>query len=100
MEVQNTQNSALEQKIFEIPVTCYEEDLDSELSKDKKKDILDLFKNHNKLNSKHEFDKISVQLHFACQQGDVDLIKILLLVKISIIIIWNSKSIQLIKQLH
>lgn len=42
----------------------------------KKKEIVDLFTNFNRLRSKEEFSKIAHGLHRACRKGDLDLIKI------------------------
>ena len=50
--------------------------MNTESSKDKKERILDLFRNH-KLKSEEEYDAIEFQLHFACEKGDFELIKIL-----------------------
>ncbi|KAK8834051.1 hypothetical protein M9Y10_031528 [Tritrichomonas musculus] len=64
--------------IFEIPIENFEADMNTESSKDKKERILDIFRNHNELNSEEEYQKIEYQLHYACQVGDLELIKILL----------------------
>ena len=42
------------------------------------KEILELFTNSNKLRTEDEFRKIEFKLHAACQEGDIELIKILL----------------------
>ncbi|KAK8865144.1 hypothetical protein M9Y10_010678 [Tritrichomonas musculus] len=48
------------------------------LTKEKKNEILDLFSNSNNLLSEEEFKEIKYKLHNACQDGDLELIKILL----------------------
>lgn len=48
------------------------------LSEDKKEKILDLIRNHNKLKSEKEYNDILFQLCYACQEGDLELIYILL----------------------
>ena len=64
--------------MFEIPIKDYEIDIETESSKEKKNEILDLFKNHNHLKSESDFDEIEYKLHHACEKGDLDHIKILL----------------------
>ena len=78
MKVKNEQELALKTKIFKIPIEEYEEDMNTEFSKEKKKDILDLFTNHNKLRSKDEYKQFESDLHLSCQQGDLELIQIYL----------------------
>ena len=46
--------------------------------KTKRKKMFDLFKNHNKLKSENEYREIESQLHYACKEGDLELIKILI----------------------
>lgn len=46
MKVKNTQKSS---SVFEIPIKGYEIDMKKDSSKEKKNEILDLFKNHNQL---------------------------------------------------
>lgn len=48
------------------------------LSEDKKEKILDLIRNNNKLKSEKEYNDILFQLRYACQEGDLELIYILL----------------------
>lgn len=64
--------------IFKIPLKTYEKDMETKWSKGKKKEIIDLFTNHNNLTSEGEFKEIEFHLHFACQEGYLSLIKILL----------------------
>ena len=54
----------------------------SESSKEKKKEILNLLTTHNKLRSKDEFYEIKDNLYEACENGDLEMIKILLSEKI------------------
>ena len=68
----------MEAESFKIPIEEFEEDIDLELPREKKKDILDLFTNSNKICSKDEFKKISYKLHAACRDCNLELIKILL----------------------
>ena len=75
MEVKNTQKST---SVFEIPIKDYENDMEKDSSKEKKNEILDLFKNHNQIKSESEYDEIITNLHRACEEGDLDIIKILL----------------------
>ena len=65
-------------KKFEIPIKEYEKDLETKSAKGKKKEILDLFKHHNKLRSEEDFRVIKENLHFACREGNLELIKIYL----------------------
>ena len=55
MEGKDTQKLELDPNPFKIPVEDFEEDMDTELSKGKKGEILDLFTNHNNLKSTKEF---------------------------------------------
>ena len=64
--------------MFEIPIKKYEEDIDANVSNEKKQEILELFTNSNKLRSKEEFDEIGDKLGEACKNGDIELIKIYL----------------------
>ena len=66
MEVKNTQKTT---SVFEIPIKDYEIDMEKDSSKEKKNEILDLLKNHNQLRSE-------IKLHYACEEGDLDLIGI------------------------
>lgn len=52
--------------------------MDTESSKEKKKEIINLLNNYHKLRSKEEFEEIKDSLHRACKKGDIDLIKIYL----------------------
>ena len=78
MEGKNPQESIIESKLFKIPIDKYEEDMDTELAKGKKNEILDLLNNSNHLRTEKEFKEIEYYLHDACEEGDVDLIKIYL----------------------
>ena len=78
MEGKHTQKSTINSKFFQIPIEEYEEDMMRESSKEKKKEILELFTTYNKIRSKDEFDEIGFDLHNACRTGDLELIKILL----------------------
>ena len=78
MEEKNAQKNALKSKFFQIPIEDYGEDMETESSKEKKKEILELFTTYNKLRSEKEFEEIKDILHYACREGDVELIKILL----------------------
>mgnify|MGYP001103273887 CR=1 FL=1 len=82
MEGKNTQESLSKQKTFKIPIKDFEDYLNTEASKEHKEEILDIFKNHNKLNSREEFIEIRYNLQSACTKGDVELIKLLLSEKI------------------
>ena len=75
MEGKNTQKSIL---AFEIPIGVYENDMNRESSKGKKNEIHDLLKNHNQLKSEAEFREIEDQMHYACRDGNLELIQILL----------------------
>ena len=52
--------------------------MDTEYAKDKKKEIIDLFINNNYLRSEDEFETIESNLHEACKEGNLELIKIYL----------------------
>ena len=52
--------------------------MDTEFSRNKKKEISELLANHNQLRSQQEFDEIKYQLHEACKKGDLELIEIYL----------------------
>ncbi|KAK8865050.1 hypothetical protein M9Y10_010580 [Tritrichomonas musculus] len=49
------QKTSFDCTIYGIPIEDFEPDMDTESSKDKKKRILDLFRNHNELKSKDEY---------------------------------------------
>ena len=74
MEEKNKQQC----NFFKIPIEKYEKDMEIDSVKEKKKEILDLFSNFNNLRSEEEFKEIEYRLHNACQDGDLELIKILL----------------------
>lgn len=61
-----------------FPIEEYVIDMETYLTKEKKNEILDLFSNSNNLLSEEEFKEIKYKLHNACQDGDLELIKILL----------------------
>lgn len=63
MQINNTQKSILESKVVQIPIEKFEEDLDTELAKEKKQEILDIFINHNNLSS----DLQIIEMHFILQ---------------------------------
>ena len=63
-----------EQKIFRIPIEEYKDVLKSE----KRNEILELFKEHNKLRSKNEYKEIEYELRDLCRKGDLELIQIYL----------------------
>lgn len=48
-------------QVFNIPIEEYEEDM--ELSEGKKKEITELFTNHNHLHSQYEFNDIKLKLY-------------------------------------
>ena len=60
------------------PAKKYEKDINSLLSKEKQKEIYELFTNYNKLHSEEKFREVESKLHLACSDGDVELIKIYL----------------------
>ncbi|KAK8870615.1 hypothetical protein M9Y10_008502 [Tritrichomonas musculus] len=72
------QKTVLNYVKYEIPIEDFESDMNTESSKDKKERILDLFRNHNELKSEEEYSDIESHLHYACREGDLELIKILL----------------------
>ena len=72
------QKTVLDGTTYEIPIEDFETEMNTESSKDKKGKILDLFRNHNKLKSPEEYSVIKFQLIYACEKGDLELIKILL----------------------
>lgn len=78
MEDKHIQESILESNVFKIPIEEFEEELNREEVKEKKKKILELFPNFNKLHSQEEYDEIKFKLHEACIEGDVELIQIYL----------------------
>ena len=63
MEGENPQKSTIESEFFKIPIEEYEEDMETESARGKKKEILDLLKNYNKLRSGEEFKEIKDELH-------------------------------------
>lgn len=75
MEEGNPQKSTFKSNLFEIPIEEFEECLISEAAKEKKNEILELFKNNN-LSCKEEFDEIKYDLKEFCIEGDVELIKL------------------------
>ena len=75
MKTKDSQNSTSELKMFQIPIEKYEKNVEIN---EKKKEILDLFKNSNYLQSEEEFKEIEYRLQVACEKGDLELIKIYL----------------------
>ena len=71
-------NKAQRSKLFKIPIEEYEEDMNTETSKGKKREIFELLTNSNNLHSEKEFKEIKDKLHRACERGDLELIKIYL----------------------
>ena len=78
MEGKNAQESTEKSKVFQIPIEDFEYSMNTESAKEKKKEILELFTTYNKLRSKEEFDYIEDELHEACREGDLEMIKIFL----------------------
>ena len=64
-------------KVFQIPIEDLEDDMNTESAKEKKKEILDLLTNNNFL-SKEDFFEVEDDLHDACMEGDLEMIKIFL----------------------
>ena len=62
MEGKNKQELTLKSKMIEIPIIEYEEDMETESAREKKKEILDLFQNYNNLRSEEELKKDREQL--------------------------------------
>ena len=79
---ESTQNLTFVSKMFKILINQYKKYINTLLSKDKKKEILDLFTNSNQLRSEEEFKEIECNLHDARRVGDIDLIQIYLLEKV------------------
>ncbi|KAK8847259.1 hypothetical protein M9Y10_019845 [Tritrichomonas musculus] len=78
MEVENTQERTFYSEVVKIPIEEYEEDMNTEASKEKKKAIIDLITNYNNIRSEEEYEEIKYYLHVACKGGDLELIKIYL----------------------
>lgn len=78
MEGKNKQELTLKSKMIEIPIIEYEEDMETESAREKKKEILDLFQNYNNLRSEEELKEVENMLHRAVKIGDLELIKIYL----------------------
>ena len=78
MEDKHTQESILDSKVFKIPIEEFEEELNMEPVKEKKKKILEIFTSFNKLHTQEEYNEIKYKLHKACAKGDVELIQIYL----------------------
>ena len=69
---------AHESKLIQIPIDKYEKDMDTELGREKKEEILNIFTNSNNLRSKEEFfNDIKPKLHILCSKGEVEHIRIL-----------------------
>ena len=66
----------MESKLIQIHIKNYERDMCTELTKEKKKEILDLLVNSNNLHSEEEFKDIEENLYYALREGDIELIKI------------------------
>lgn len=64
--------------LFEYTIMCIENSMKDIESEDKKKEILDFVKCHNKLKSKEELYDTFFQLGFVVKHGDLALLKILL----------------------
>lgn len=67
----------LDPKLLKIPIGEYEEDIETEPAKGKKKEILDLFQNYNSEEELNEIKSIS-DLHEAYEKDYLELIKIYL----------------------
>ena len=78
MEGKLTQKSTLEQEMVRILNEEFDKDMETDSALEKKKEILDLFTNYNKLVSEQEFDQVISKLHMACRDCDLELIKICL----------------------
>ena len=71
------ENLIMERKAIKIPIEKYEKDLETEFSKDKKNEILDLLTNANQLFYIDDFEEIEYKLHEACKNGDIELIQLI-----------------------
>ncbi|KAK8895682.1 hypothetical protein M9Y10_013566 [Tritrichomonas musculus] len=78
MDSKHIEKSKLKSRLFQIPIEKFEEDMNTESSKDKKIEIVDLFLNCNNLRSEEEFFDLESSIHEACRVGDLELLKIYL----------------------
>ena len=78
MEEKRKQNSSPRSQLSTFMIEELEMALDKEPMKGKKKEILDILENHNKLSSIEEYDEIVPFLMHAYSNCDLEMIKILL----------------------
>lgn len=78
LKIKNSPKSVLKLEVFKIPIIKYEKNMHTRSAKEKKNEILELFSNYNHLHSKEEYKEVKNILHEACQEGDLELIKIFL----------------------
>ena len=60
-----------ENQVFDIPIGEFLEDMNTEFSRDKQKEITELLTKHNQLRSIQEYSEIKHKLHLACKKGDI-----------------------------
>lgn len=78
MEGGNEQEPQPESKSIQISIEEYEEDISIGFQKEKKQEIINLFKNRNIICfDNYDYNEISYRLHLACREGDKDYIKII-----------------------
>ena len=65
-------------KQFQIPIGKFESEMLTQAAKEKKSEILDLFKNNNEIRSNEEFKNIKFFMKRAVSQGDLELLEIYL----------------------
>lgn len=65
-------------KQFQIPIGKFESEMCTQAAKEKKSQILDLFKNNNEIRSKEEFNDIKFFMKRAVSRGDLELLEIYL----------------------
>lgn len=51
--------------------------MEAKAAREKKKGIIDYFTSYNQFFSEKNFDKVKYKLHDACEDGDLELVKIL-----------------------
>lgn len=83
MKLKNTKKSASDSTMTRILIKEYEKIINTEFTEEKKNKILNLFTNYNNLRSIEELEEIRLHLYQACEDYDLELIKILLSEKIT-----------------
>lgn len=61
---------------MDYPFPILIEEFESQMNKEKKSEIIELFKKHNEISSSYEFDYLKDLIGQACLRGDLELLEI------------------------